>query len=134
MKISQHLEKAAAFEQALARLDPVEDTELFVVFLMRAGTNRVNAALHALGLTTEVMGGEGGTVGDLNHTYKPKLDVALPAAMQEAFRHLALLEDLRPEFVRGPKTLDPAMTEACRTAYAGIRARTDSILRAGAAP
>lgn len=134
MKISQHLEKAAVFEQALARLDPVEDTELYIVFLMRAGTNRVNAALHALGLTTEVMGSPGGKVGDLNHTYKPRLDVALPPAMRVAFKHLALLEDLRAEFVRGPGVLDRAMAEACSRAYAGIRDCTDSITGDGVAP
>lgn len=134
MKVSEHLEKAEAFERAVARLDPVEDTELFVVFLMRAGTNRVNAALHALGLTTEIMGSKSGMVGDLNHTYKPKLEAALPPAMQEAFRHLALLEDLRPEFVRGLAVLDVAMARKCIEAYEAIRARTDSILCAGVAP
>lgn len=134
MNIAMHLERAAAFERALARLDPVEDTELFVVFLMRAGTHRVNAALHALGLTSGVMGGAAGKIGDLNHTYKPKLDVALPPAMQQAFKHLSLLENLRPEFVRGPRVLDHAMADACRAAYAGIRAHTDSILGAGVTP
>lgn len=128
MKISHHLEKAAAFEQAVAKLDPVEDTELFIVFLMRAGTNRVNAALHSLGLTTDVTGGSGGKVGDLNHTYKPELDVALPVDMAHAFKHLAFLEDLRPEFVRGPGALDEGMVEACRAAYAEIREKTDSVI------
>ncbi|OGA20514.1 MAG: hypothetical protein A3I02_04645 [Betaproteobacteria bacterium RIFCSPLOWO2_02_FULL_67_26] len=133
MKIEAHLERAAAFERAVARLDPLEDGELYVVFLMRAGTNRVNAALHALGLTSEAVGGAAGKIGDLNHTYKPKLEVALPPALREAFQHLALLEDLRPEFVRGPGTLDRAMVEACSRAYAGIRACTDSLVGQGTA-
>lgn len=128
MKISEHLERAIAFERALAALDPLEDAELFVVFLMRAGTSRVNAALHALGLTTEVIGGTASKVGDLNHTYKPKLDVELPGEMKQAFRHLAYLEDLRPEFVRGPRMIDHATAEACRTAYAEICTRTEAIL------
>lgn len=128
MKVAEHLRRAESFEVGASKLDPLEDTALYVVFLMRAATNRVNAALHALGLTTEEVTGAGLKIGDLNHTYKPKLDVALPPAMQEAFKHLAFLEDLRPEFVRGPGALDERMVEACRAAYAEIREKTDSVI------
>lgn len=128
MKIHEHLERAAAFEQAIARLDPTADTELFVVFLMRAGTARVNATLHALGITSEIMGGTAEKIGDLNHTYKPKVEVPIPLQMQEAFGHLAFLEDLRPDFVRGARILDDAGAAACRAAYAGICALTTSLL------
>lgn len=130
MKISHHLEKAAAFEQGIARLDPMEDTELFIVFLMRAGTNRVNAALHALGLTTGEGVQAGVKIGDLNHTYKPKLDVVLPPDMRQAFRRLAFIEDLRPEYVRGARCLDCATAEACRVAYAEICACTGKAITA----
>lgn len=128
MNIAVHLERAAAFERAIARFDPAQDAELLVVFHMRAGTHRINAALHRLGLTSEVSAGEDRKVGDLNHTYKPKLDVTLPPAMQQAFKHLALLEDLRPDVVRGSRVLDSAMAQTCRTAYAEIRICTDAIV------
>ena len=127
MKISEHLSKADAFERAVAKLDPTGDGELYVVFLMRAGTNRVNAALHVLGTTID---GAATPVklGDLNHTYKPKLNVPVPNELRSAFTHLALIEDLRTDYVRGNKPADTAILNACRAAYAGIRRDTDSIL------
>jgi hypothetical protein len=74
MKISEHLTKADAFERSAAKLDPAQDTALYVVMLLRAATNRVNAALHVLGTTTEAAATPV-KLGDLNHTYKPKLNV-----------------------------------------------------------
>lgn len=130
MKIAEHMTRIAEFERGLARLDAVSDTEIYVVFLMRAGTARVNAALHALALTSDVPGGGQGKLGDLNHTYKPKLEAALPPDMQRAFENLAFLENLRPEFVRGPRVADAALAEACSRAYAEIVARTGVFLNA----
>jgi hypothetical protein len=129
MLISDHLERVKAFEQSLARLDPIEDTELYVVFLMRAATNRVNAALHALDLTEEGPVARGTRIGDMNHTYKPVMDFELPAELHAAFSALKSIEDLRPEYVRGPHRLTPALSIACREAYAGVVAATDAILR-----
>lgn len=127
MKISEHLTKAEAFERAIAKLDPRGDGALYAVFLMRAGTNRVNAALHALGVTTEGAATPA-KLGDLNHTYKPELNTPVPDRLRAAFKHLAFIENLRPDYVRGPKPVDDAMIAACRTAYAGIRNATDPIL------
>ena len=53
MLIREHLERAIGFEKSLAKLDPICDSELYVIFLMRAATNRMNAALHALDVTQE---------------------------------------------------------------------------------
>ena len=127
MKISEHLIKAEAFERAIAKLDPRGDGALYAVFLMRAGTNRVNAALHALGITTD---GAATPVklGDLNHTYKPELNAPVPDRLRAAFKHLAFIEDLRPDYVRGPKPVDGAMVAACEAAYTAIRTATDTIL------
>lgn len=127
MKIAEHLKKAEAFDRALSKLDPMEDSALYVVFLMRACTNRVNAALHALGITTDGPPADG-RVGDLNHTYKPTLPSAPPNVLQEAFKQLKFIEDLRPDFVRGPKPLDRDTAEACDKAYAEIRRSTERIL------
>src|SRR5258706_14606556 len=127
MKISEHLTKADAFERSAAKLDPPQDTALYVVMLLRAATNRVNAALHVLGTTTE---GAAAPVklGDLNHTYKPNLNVPVPDQLRAAFKNLALIEDLRTDYVRGNKSADSAMLDAWRAAYAGILRDTDSLL------
>lgn len=119
MKINTHLEKAEAFERSLAKLRPIEDTELFVVFLMRACTNRLNAALHALDFTTESLDGDG-RIGDLNHTYKPRLGTAPPNELRSAFEHLSYIEELRADFVRGPRFLTEFEVVKCRAAHADI--------------
>ncbi|MEK6591849.1 MAG: hypothetical protein AABZ67_02080 [Pseudomonadota bacterium] len=126
MKISAHLEKAEAFERSLAKLNPIEDTELFVVFLMRACTNRLNAALHALDFTTEAPAGNG-RIGDLNHTYKPKLDTAPPEELRPVFERLGYIEELRADFVRGPRLLTEVEVAECRAAHADITTRTGRI-------
>lgn len=127
MQTSDHLSKAEAFECSIAKLDPTEDGALYVVFLLRAATNRVNAALHALGVTSDDPATPA-KLGDLNHTYKPKLNTPVPDELRAAFRHLAFIEDLRPDYVRGPKPVDDATLAACEAAYSGIRRDTDTIL------
>ena len=127
MKISEHLARAESFERSIGKLDPVEDAELYVVFLMRAATNRVNAALHALGVTDTVA--SEARVGDLNHTYKPKLDLDLPAEIQRMFEPLKYLEDLRPEYVRGPLALTAALADQCRRAHAVVVERTTTAIK-----
>lgn len=126
MQIDDHLEKAEAFERSLAKLDPITDTELFVVFLMRACTNRLNAALHGLDFTTEAPASSG-RIGDLNHTYKPKLDTAPPEELRPVFERLSYIEELRADFVRGPKLLTAAEVAECRAAHADITTRTSRI-------
>ena len=126
MKISLHLEKAEAFERSLEKLNPIEDTELFVVFLMRACTNRLNAALHALDFTTDAPVNSG-RIGDLNHTYKPKLDTPPPSELQSAFENLSYIEELRADFVRGPKLLAADEVVKCRAAHAESKRRTSLI-------
>jgi hypothetical protein len=128
MKIPEHLTKAEAFERALAKLDPVEDGELYIVLLMRAGTNRVNAALHALGITVDTAAPPPNTVGDLNHTYKPRLAVDLPEQIRLIFKRLSFIEDLRSDYVRGARVVDHDLAAACDTAYAYIRSETQRIL------
>lgn len=131
MKINVHMEKAGAFERSLAKLDPIADTELFVVFLMRACTNRLNAALHVLDITSEAPAGSG-RIGDLNHTYKPKLDTAPPEELRSVFERLSYIEELRTEFVRGPRLLSEVEVVECRAAHAEITMRINRVFdRAG---
>ncbi|MBX9810044.1 MAG: hypothetical protein K2Y16_00325 [Burkholderiales bacterium] len=130
MKITDHLEKASAFERALAKLNPLVDGELYTVFLMRAGTNRLNAALHALGITTDGAA-TAAKLGDLNHTYKPKLNSTVPPELKEAFMRLSYIEDLRPDYVRGSKTLNISTVSKAESAYAAIKHDTDAVLKQG---
>jgi hypothetical protein len=127
VKIAEHVKKAEAFEAALARLDPVEDGEIYVVFLMRAATNRLNAALHALGTTTDGAATEA-KLGDLNHTYKPPMKSRVPLKLAASFVELAYIENLRPDFVRGPAGMNRATADRARAAYAAVRRETDAVL------
>jgi len=126
MEALEHLSRAASFEASLAKLDPLKDGALYVVFLMRAGTNRVNAALHVMGITD--VQASAGRVGDLNHTYKPLLEVELPEEVKRMFQPLSFIENLRPTYVRGLAPLTPALAKQCREAYEEIVARTDPFL------
>jgi hypothetical protein len=127
MKIRDHLLKAEAFERSASKLDPTTDTALYVVFLLRAGTNRINAALHALKTTTDGAATPE-KLGDLNHTYKPRLKVPVPNELKMAFQHLAMIEDLRTDYVRGSKRFDAATLAVCNAAFHGICADTGPIL------
>lgn len=125
MEPFEHLRRAVSFERSAAKLDPIEDTELYVVFMMRAGTNRVNAALHAMGVTDTQASAK--RVGDLNHSYKPKLTGEVPVPVEQMFEPLKFLEDLRPLYVRGPRSLTPALAKECREAYDDIVAHTSRV-------
>lgn len=127
MKVCEHLIKAEAFDRSAAKLDPASDTALYFIMLLRAGTNRVNAALHVLGTTTDGAATPA-KLGDLNHTYKPKLNEPVPDELRAAFTHLDLIENLRADYVRGNKPADAAILNASRAAYAGIRRATDPLL------
>ncbi len=132
MKIAEHLRKAAAFETALARLDPLQDGELYAVFLMRAATNRLNAAMHALGETTDGAATDM-KLGDLNHTYKPPLKGPVPPSLAASFAELAFIENLRPVVVRGPASLDAETAARARAAHAAVTRETGAILGKAAA-
>jgi hypothetical protein len=126
MEIQDHLRRAERFEASARKLDPIADTELYVVYLMRAGTSRVNAALHALGITDVKASGE--RIGDLNHTYKPPLPAEAPAEVKAMFGPLAFIENLRPQYVRGPSKLTPELAQQCRRAHEEVVARSTAIL------
>jgi hypothetical protein len=128
VNIDEHLYKAAAFERALDKLDPVADGELYAVFLMRAGTNRVNAALHALAVT-RADGPTATHLGDLNHTYKPPMKAPPPAALAGAFAALAYIENLRPGCVRGATPMDEQIAGRARDAYRRIVDETEAVMK-----
>ena len=53
MNLAQHLEKVARYEALMERLDVLRDFELWVWVAMSSGTNVLNAALHATGITSD---------------------------------------------------------------------------------
>jgi hypothetical protein len=126
VEIQEHLRRAASFEASARKLDPIADTELYVVYLMRAGTSRVNAALHALGITD--VQSSATRIGDLNHTYKPPLPAETPAEVKAMFEPLAFIENLRPEYVRGPSKLTPELVQSCSRAHEEVVARSTAII------
>jgi hypothetical protein len=129
MLIREHLVRAAGFEKSVAKLNPIHDSELYVIFLMRAATNRMNAALHALDVTDPIAAGE--RIGDLNHSYKPPLRTEVSADVQRLLAELKSIEDLRPQYVRGPDLLTPELAAACKRAHAEIVSGTSEIIEHG---
>lgn len=137
MHIAVHMEKVGRLEDLLGRLDPQEDFELYMWACMTAGTQALNAALHALGVTEpgplyphqipgiyvepEPVDGRWRLVmaqpGDVIHLGLPPVDKPVPAVLEEASRSLTLIEDLREVYVRGGAEITPQVVAVCRDAY-----------------
>lgn len=144
MYIGSHLEKVERIETLLARLDPLEDFELWAWMCMTAATHAVNAALHRLGSTREdgnysyhVIGlyvvppRENGRwqkkacpPGDIVHVDAPPAPGRVPAKMAEAYAALRRLEDLREPYVRGAEPVTRELVERTREAYRTCIARS----------
>lgn len=121
MNVDTHVEKFTRLDDALSRLRPENDCEVWIWTAMNACVNLLNAALHRSGLTdptdtfhTQVEGlyarpdRQTGTLtdvvhapGDVMHAGQPALSKPLPAAIARASSALALIEDLREPYVRG---------------------------------
>ena len=149
MNIPAHLEKLRRQEALLARLDPFEDFELWNWVAMSAGTNALNAALHAAGVTSDrdcypvrpnkymEPGDTPGTwkqvvgpLGDLLHVDVPKLDVPVPPTMDIALEAMRVIEAYRDPCVRGTHPITTDLATACETAFRECVHITDTILRA----
>lgn len=79
----------------IKKLDRNRDYETFVEACMLAGTHLLNATLHKLSITKEG--------SDLLHSDKPKLDAPIRAELQLLFAAMKVIEDLRPDYLRGTK-------------------------------
>jgi hypothetical protein len=139
MKIASHLEKFRRLDDMLARLDPVEDCELWIWTAMNACTHLLNAALHHSKASVEtdsfhtqvsglyaVRKGAGGELvdalhapGDIMHVGQPPLAARLPLDVERACVALRILEDLREPHVRGSEPVPPGATQQWRDAYRG---------------
>lgn len=136
MDIPAHLEKLDRFEELIARLDPVEDFELWIWVLMTAGTSALNAALHAARITSDrdcypvrpnkymVRGKAPGTweqqvgpLGDLLHVDVPKLEAAVSPDLARALEAMRTIERYRDPCVRGDHPITKAVADECQAAY-----------------
>ena len=108
MEPRDHVAKAQRIEASLRKLDPADDPEMIIETCMLAATHYFNAALHAEGITNQLM--------DHAHTFRPTLDgyVKKPgAALQAAMKPLKFIEQLRPGHCRGTEPLSRAIMDKC---------------------
>lgn len=131
MKIASHAEKIGRLLRLRARLDPLEDFELWYWTGLTAGTNIWNAALHAVGLTSEdrvfstipgvhvVPQPDGGWrrelrgPGDVSHVGWPAIPGEMPEPVQRLEAALHELETYRDPCLRGDRVPTQAIVDAC---------------------
>jgi len=137
VKIPSHLAKFRRLDATLARLDPIEDQELWIWTAMNAGVNLLNAALHRCGATADTdsfhtqvegvyavpdrrdatMQDRMHAPGDVMHVGQPAIPGPLPEAILRGSEALRVIENLREIFVRGPRRARPGEVRSWRDAY-----------------
>lgn len=138
MKIASHLEKIGRFNGLRARLDPIEDFELWFWTTMTAGTGAVNAALHHARITPEeqafpsqpgvysVPDGKGGYCsalkksGDVLHVGRPPIPGPIPEDIGAMMQAMERIEHFRDPCTRGDMKIDRDVVATCDGAYAQV--------------
>lgn len=131
MNVHSHLEKIARLQSLRARLDPLEDFELWFWTGMTAGTHAVNAALHHGGITASddmyptqpgvylVPQPDGGltaafrSVGDVLHVGRPAIEAPLPEDVASMMHLMEMIERYRDPCVREGVVPTVAIVEHC---------------------
>lgn len=133
-----------------ARLDPLEDFELWFWMSMSAGTHAINAALHRVGATDDgdyfctqsldVYLERGDSPGtwkhalrygcDIIHVGMPAVDAPIPAELQQACEAMTVLEQLRDPCIRGDTPITPKIVGAVEEAYQACLRLTQRVLAA----
>jgi len=144
MKVMCHLEKIAKLQALRARLDPLEDFELWFWAGMTAGTHAVNAALHQAGITADddvfpmqpgvylVPQQDGGLqpafrpLGDVLHVGRPKVEAPVPADIADMMEAMERIEHYRDPCLR--EGLAPT-AEIARTCDDALRRCLDQLER-----
>jgi hypothetical protein len=133
VNVDSHLDKIAKLEALRARLDPLEDFELWFWAAMHAGTHAVNAALHRAGVTDDadafptqpgvylVPRADGlrasfHPLGDVLHVGRPKIDAPVPADITEMMEAMETLEHHRDPCVRGEREPTAEIVAECESA------------------
>jgi hypothetical protein len=135
MDIPSHLDKIARLESARARLDPLDDFELWFWATMVAGTNAVNAALHHAQVTPaepafpsqpgvyQVLehGREVAVLkdsGDVLHVGRPPIRTPVPPDIGRMMSAMEIIEAYRDPCTRGDMRIEAKVVAECDAAYA----------------
>jgi hypothetical protein len=131
MNVAAHLEKVGKLEALRAKLDPMEDFELWFWTAMNAGTQAVNAALHHAGVTRpdDVFPMQPGVylipradkslksgfhpLGDVLHVGRPKVEGPIPDDVAKMMAEMEVIEHHRDPCIRGERTPTRAIADEC---------------------
>jgi hypothetical protein len=134
VNVADHLAKIGKLEALRARLDPMEDFELWFWAGMTAGTHAVNAALHEAGVTRGddvfptqpgvylVPQGDGSLepefhpLGDVLHVGRPKIEATVPGHLTAMMHDMETIERHRDPCVREGRMPTRATVEECDAA------------------
>lgn len=134
MKVVQHMDKIERLEALRARLDPLQDFELWFWAGMTAGTHAVNAALHQTGATVaeEAFALQPGAylvpqadgtlaptfrpLGDVLHVGRPKVEVPVSDAVSAMMHQMEIIEHYRDPCLREGLQPTPAIAAECDAA------------------
>lgn len=134
VKAAAHLEKLAKLEALRARLDALEDFELWFWAGMTAGTHAVNAALHQAGVTRDddmfptqpgvylvpqadgTLKPEFRPLGDVLHVGRPRIEAPVPEHVAAMMREMEIVEQHRDPCLREGRRPTQAIVEECDVA------------------
>ena len=136
MKIASHFEKIERYDALRNRLDQFNDFEIWFWTTMNAGTNAVNAALHATGITEDgpwypqqpgvymVEGDDPGSfvaafkpMGDVLHVGRPKIEKPIPEKVQRIAGLMDVIEEWRDPCVRDGEPVTQEIIDKVDKAY-----------------
>lgn len=131
MNVAAHQEKIRKLEALRARLDPLQDFELWFWAAMNAGTHAVNAALHHAGVTRpddvfptqpgvylvpQAAGGLAAALrplGDVLHVGRPKVEAPVPTDIAAMMQAMEVIEHHRDPCIRGEREPTRAIADEC---------------------
>lgn len=131
MNVASHLEKIGRLEALRARLDAMDDFELWFWSAMNAGTHAVNAALHDAGITQpdDVFPAQPGVylvpqpdrslkpcfhpLGDILHVGRPEVEGPIPEDVVGMMREMEIIEHHRDPCIRGGRQRTRAIADEC---------------------
>jgi hypothetical protein len=135
MKIASHVEKVQRLCALRARLDPLDDFELWYWTTLTAGTNMLNATLHAAGRTSDervfstipgvhlVPQPDGSCrrelrgPGDVSHVGWPPIEGDSPAHIRHLETLLHAIEEHRDPCLRGERMPTQAIVDECEAGF-----------------
>ena len=145
MNVAAPQETIRKLEARRARLEPLEDFELWFWAAMNAGTHAVNAALHHAGVTRpdDVFPTQPGVylvpqaeglapayrpLGDVLHVGRPKVDGPVPGDIAAMMQAMELIEHHRDPCIRGEREPTLAIADECAQALGRVLHALDARL------